>query len=155
PTGTWEEAVSVRAFRQDFFYRLNIFPIRIPSLRERADDIPLLVEYFIERYAKKAGKKIQNIGKQTYNLFPRYECPANMRELQNVVARAVILCDGETFNVDETWFKRENRQPSGPTVVLVTALEKREREAIETALADARGKVGGPKRAAAQIRTHR
>ena len=146
-----EEAVADRTFRQDLFYRLNIFPIRIPSLRERADDIPLLVEYFIERYAKKAGKKIKNIGKKTYDLFQSYEWPGNIRELQNVVERAVILCDGETFNVDETWFKRENRQPSGPTVVLVTALEKREREAIETALADARGQVGGPKGAAAKL----
>jgi transcriptional regulator with GAF, ATPase, and Fis domain len=146
-----EEAVADRTFRQDLFYRLNIFPIRIPSLRERADDIPLLVEYFIERYAKKAGKKIKNIGKKTYDLFQSYEWPGNIRELQNVVERAVILCDGETFNVDETWFQRENRQPSGPTVVLVTALEKREREAIETALADARGQVGGPKGAAAKL----
>ena len=146
-----EEAVADRTFRQDLFYRLNIFPIRIPSLRERADDIPSLVEYFVERYAKKAGKKIKNINKKTYDLFQSYEWPGNIRELQNVVERAIILCDGETFDVDETWFKRENRQPSGPTVVLVTALEKREREAIETALTNARGQVGGRKGAAAKL----
>jgi|GEM_PF-309653 len=146
-----DEAVARGTFRQDLFYRLNIFPIEIPSLHERADDIPLLVEYFVERYAKKAGKKIKNISKKTYDLFQSYDWPGNIRELQNVVERAVILCDGETFSVDETWLKRENRQLSGPTVALATALEKREREAIETALADARGQVGGPKGAAAKL----
>jgi formate hydrogenlyase transcriptional activator len=146
-----EEAVADRTFRQDLFYRLNIFPIRIPSLRERADDIPLLVEYLVERYAKKAGKKIKNISKKTYDLFQSYEWPGNIRELQNVVERAIILCDGDIFNVDQTWLKRQNRQPSGAAVALAMALEKREREAIETALADARGQVGGPKGAAAKL----
>jgi formate hydrogenlyase transcriptional activator len=146
-----EEAVADHRFRQDLFYRLNIFPIRIPSLRERADDIPLLVEYFVERYAKKAGKKIRSISKKTLDLFQSYNWPGNIRELQNVVERAVILCDDEIFSVDETWLKRDNRQPSGPAVALATTLEKREREAIETALADARGQVGGPKGAAAKL----
>ena len=146
-----EDAVADGTFRKDLFYRLNIFPIQIPSLHERADDIPLLLEYFIGRYAKKAGKKIRSISKQTHDLFQSYEWPGNIRELQNVVERAVILCDGETFCVDETWFKRGNRQPSGPTVPLATALEEREREAIETALAEARGRVGGPKGAAAKL----
>jgi formate hydrogenlyase transcriptional activator len=146
-----DNAVADGTFRKDLFYRLNIFPIRIPSLRERVDDIPLLLEYFVERYAKKAGKKIKNISKKTYDLFQRYEWPGNIRELHNVVERAIILCDGDTFNVDETWFKRENRPTSGPTVALATALEKREREAIETALADARGQVGGRKGAAAKL----
>ena len=146
-----EEAVADRTFRQDLFYRLNIFPIRIPSLRERADDISLLVEYFVERYAKKAGKKIKNISKKTYDLFQSYQWPGNIRELQNVIERAVILCDGETFSVDETWLNRENRQPSEPTVALAKALENSEREAIETALADTHGKVGGFKGAAAKL----
>jgi formate hydrogenlyase transcriptional activator len=146
-----DNAVADGTFRQDLFYRLNIFPIRIPSLHERADDIPLLVEYFVERYAKKAGKKIRSISKKTLDLFQSYNWPGNIRELQNVVERAVILCDGETFSVDETWLKRENRQLSGPTVALATALEKREREAIEAALAQARGQVGGPKGAAAKL----
>jgi formate hydrogenlyase transcriptional activator len=146
-----EEAVADHRFRQDLFYRLNIFPIRIPSLRERADDIPLLVEYFVERYAKKAGKKIRSISKKTLDLFQSYNWPGNIRELQNVVERAVILCDDEIFSVDETWLKRDNRQPSGPAVALATTLEQREREAIETALADARGQVGGPKGAAAKL----
>jgi formate hydrogenlyase transcriptional activator len=111
----------------------------------------LLVEYFIERYAKKAGKKIRSISKQAHDLFQSYDWPGNIRELQNVVERAVILCDGETFCVDETWFKRGTRQPSGPTLPLATALEEREREAIETALTEARGRVGGTKGAAAKL----
>src|SRR5262249_56435290 len=95
-----EEAVADGTFRKDLFYRLNIFPIRMPSLRERADDIPLLVNYFVERYASKAGKKINTISKKTYDLFQCYGWPGNIRELQNVVERGVILCDGNTFSVD-------------------------------------------------------
>jgi len=146
-----EDAIADGTFRTDLFYRLNIFPMQIPSLRDRVDDIPLLVEYFVERYAKKVGKKFKNISKKTYDLFQSYGWPGNIRELQNVVERAVILCDGDTFSVDATWFKRDNRQPSGPTVALATALEERERGAIETALADAHGQVGGPKGAAAKL----
>src|SRR5246500_1594244 len=99
-------AVGESTFRQDLFYRLNIFPIRIPALRERVDDIPLLVGYLIDRYAQKAGKKIRNINKKTLDLFQTYDWPGNIRELQNVIERAVILCDGETFSVDETWLTR-------------------------------------------------
>jgi transcriptional regulator with GAF, ATPase, and Fis domain len=146
-----EDAIVDGTFRMDLFYRLNIFPMQIPSLRERVDDIPLLVEYFVERYAKKAGKKLTNISKKTYDLFQSYGWPGNIRELQNVVERAVILCDGDTFSVDATWFKQDNRQPSGQTVALATAVEERARGAIETALADAHGQVGGPKGAAAKL----
>jgi formate hydrogenlyase transcriptional activator len=146
-----ENAVAEGTFRRDLFYRLNIFPIQIPSLRERVDDIPLLVEYFIERYAKKAGKGIRKIAKKTFEIFQSYEWPGNIRELQNVVERAVILCDGETFSVDETWLKRENRQRSRLTVPLTTALVEREREAIEAALAEANGQVGGLAGAAAKL----
>jgi formate hydrogenlyase transcriptional activator len=146
-----DEAVADGTFRKDLFYRLNIFPIRIPSLRERADDIPLLVEYFVERYAKKAGKKIRSISKKTLELLQSYNWPGNIRELQNVIERAVILCGGETFSVSETWLKRQNRQPYGPTVALARTLEEQEREAIETALAEAHGQVGGSKGAAAKL----
>ena len=86
------------------------FQSRYPRLRERVDDIPLLVEYFIERYAKKAGKKISNIRKQTLELFQAYDWPGNIRELQNVIERAVVLCDSETFSVDETWLKRDGQR---------------------------------------------
>jgi len=95
-------AVAQGTFRQDLFYRLNVFPIRLPALRDRADDIPLLVEYLIDRYAQKTGKRIRNISKETLNLFQSYDWPGNIRELQNVVERAVILCEGDTFSVDET-----------------------------------------------------
>src|SRR6201991_298069 len=95
-------AVAAGTFRQDLFYRLNVFPIRIPALRERVDDIPLLVGYLIDRYAQKAGKKIRNINKKTLDLFQAYEWPGNIRELQNVIERAVILCDGATRTLDHT-----------------------------------------------------
>jgi transcriptional regulator with GAF, ATPase, and Fis domain/PAS domain-containing protein len=102
-----QAAVHAGTFRPDLFYRLNVFPIQLPSLRERADDIPLLVEYLIDRYANKAGKKIKNIDRRTLAIFQSYDWPGNVRELQNVVERAVVLCDGDTFAVDETWLRRD------------------------------------------------
>ena len=105
-------AVAAGTFRQDLFYRLHVFPLQIPSLRERVDDIPLLVEYLIERYATRAGKKIRTITKQTVDLFQAYDWPGNIRELQNVIERAVILCESDTFAVEERWLKRE--APRGP-----------------------------------------
>jgi formate hydrogenlyase transcriptional activator len=144
-------ALATGAFRQDLFYRLNVFPIQVPSLRERADDIPLLVEYLIERYAKKTGRKIRNIRKQTLELFQAYEWPGNIRELQNVIERAVVLCESETFYVDETWLKPEGHRLSGPAVPFGTTLVEREKEMIETALADCSGQVGGPAGAAAKL----
>ncbi|MGB7283015.1 MAG: sigma 54-interacting transcriptional regulator, partial [Candidatus Acidiferrum sp.] len=145
-------AMEAGTFRQDLFYRLNVFPIQMPSLRERADDIPLLVEYLIERYAKKAGKKIRNIDKKTMVLFQDYPWPGNIRELQNVVERAVVLCDGETFAVDETWLKRSlPREPSRPGVLskgLGRLDETQEKEVIEAALTETGGRVSGPSGAA-------
>ena len=143
-------AVNAGTFRLDLFYRLNVFPVRMPSLQERTDDIPLLVEYFIERYAGKAGKRIRNIQKRTLDLFKGYHWPGNIRELQNVIERAVILCDGETFAVDETWL-RESSKPKGEPVALGDMLIDREREAIEAALTESRGKVSGPVGAAAKL----
>lgn len=142
-------AVAAGRFRQDLFYRLNVFPIQIPSLRERVDDIPLLVEYLIERYAKKAGKKIRHIRKQTLEVFQVYDWPGNIRELQNVIERAVVLCDGDTFFVDETWLKGDRQ--IGSAVPLAASIGEREREMIETALAQSRGKVSGPTGAAARL----
>jgi formate hydrogenlyase transcriptional activator len=143
-------AVAEGTFRQDLFYRLNVFPIQTPSLRERAEDIPLLVEYFIERYAKKAGKKIRSIGKNTLELFQSYDWPGNIRELQNVIERAIVLCDGETFSVDESWLKRDG-QRSAPAMPLVATLVEREREMIETVLAESHGQVAGRSGAAARL----
>jgi formate hydrogenlyase transcriptional activator len=144
-------AVSAGAFRLDLFYRLNVFPIEVPSLRERVDDIPLLVEYLIERYAKRAGKKIRNISKHTLELFQAYDWPGNIRELQNVVERAVVLCDSETFTIDETWLKREASQTPVPVVPFEAAVADREREMIEAALVECQGRVAGPKGAAAKL----
>jgi PAS domain S-box-containing protein len=151
-----EAAADAGTFRQDLFYRLNVFPIRVPSLRERRDDIPLLVEYLVDRYAKRAGKKVSHVQKQTLDILQAYDWPGNVRELQNVIERAVILCDGETLSVDETWLKRKSNRLSSKRVSRhgVLAEDKkefadREREAIEAALAECQGQVAGPRGAAA------
>jgi len=147
-------AVATGTFREDLFYRLNVFPIQVPSLRERVDDIPLLVEYLIERYAKKAGKKFKTITKRTLDLFRAYDWPGNIRELQNVVERAVILSDGETFSVDDTWLKRESSQESRRQSMLVSGLSrdaKRERALIEAALAESAGRISGAAGAATKL----
>jgi formate hydrogenlyase transcriptional activator len=146
-----EAAVELGALRQDLYYRLNVFPIRIPPLRERADDIPVLVEYLVERYAKKAGKSIRNIQKQTLALFQAYDWPGNVRELQNVIERAVVLCDGATFSIDESWLKGVSDAPRRRTARLVTTLANTEKEMIEGALAASRGRISGPLGAAAKL----
>jgi formate hydrogenlyase transcriptional activator len=139
------------AFRQDLFYRLNVFPIQVPPLRERIGDISLLVGYLIDRYAQKAGKKIRHVDKQTMDLFRAYEWPGNIRELQNVVERAVILCEGETFSVDEAWLTRAAPRSTAKTVPLVADLVEREKEMIEKALRDSKGVIGGPSGAASKL----
>jgi formate hydrogenlyase transcriptional activator len=144
-------AVAAGTFRQDLWYRLNVFPLQIPSLRERADDIPVLVAYLIERYAKKAGKKIRTINKQTLDLFQAYDWPGNIRELQNVIERAVILCESDTFAVEERWLQRDAPPRFGPAVSLVAARAAHERALIEAALAECRGRVSGPAGAAAKL----
>jgi formate hydrogenlyase transcriptional activator len=148
-------AVAAGTFREDLFYRLNVFPIQVPPLRQRADDIPPLVEYLIDRYAKKAGKKIRKIEKKTMELFQTYKWPGNIRELQNVVERAVILCDDDTFSVDETWLiqesPREPRPLSAPPTRLLRLDEDQEREMIEAALAESKGRVAGPFGAAVKL----
>jgi formate hydrogenlyase transcriptional activator len=137
-------AVEAGTFRQDLFYRLNVFPIRLPPLRERVDDIPLLVEYSIDRYGKKAGKKFRAISKKTLELFETYDWPGNVRELQNVIERAVVLCDGDTFSIDETWLKRTSRRPPGPEVPFNATVVAHEKELIEAALAKSNGRIAGP-----------
>jgi formate hydrogenlyase transcriptional activator len=144
-------AVAEGSFRQDLFYRLNVFPIQLPALRERVDDIPLLVENLVDRYAKKAGKKIRNISKDTLNLFQSYNWPGNIRELQNVVERAVILCDGETFCVDSSWLVPAPPRPAVSTVQFVADLAGREKVMIENALRESGGLISGPTGAAAKL----
>ena len=147
-------AVAEGKFRQDLFYRLNVFPIRLPALRERISDISLLVGYLIDRYAQKAGKKIRNIDTKTMELFHAYDWPGNIRELQNVVERAVILSEGETFFVDEAWLTRAT--PTTPKVppasaLLPTDLSERQRAMIENALRETEGVISGPAGAAAKL----
>jgi formate hydrogenlyase transcriptional activator len=144
-------AVAEGTFRQDLFYRLNVFPILIPALRERVDDIPLLVEYLIDRYAQAAGKKFRNINRETLDLFQIYDWPGNVRELQNVIERAVILSEGETFSVDETWLTPVTPKTAAPRVPLVANLKDHEKEMIETALREAEGLVSGPTGAATKL----
>src|SRR5215468_5880488 len=138
-------------FRQDLLYRLNVVPIQMPSLRERADDIPLLVEYFIARYGKKAGKKFKTIDKNSLKLLQGYEWPGNVRELQNVIERAVILSDLHTFAVDEKWLRREESKLRQVTNPLNGTLLQQEKDIIEAALATSHGRVAGSAGAAAKL----
>jgi formate hydrogenlyase transcriptional activator len=144
-------AVAQGTFRRDLYYRLNVFPVHMPSLRERKEDIPLLVEYLIQRYANKAGKTFRFIKANTCELLQAYDWPGNIRELQNVIERAVILCAGDTFSVEESWLKRESSPSVGRVAPLAATLADREREVIEAALAESKGRISGPSGAAAKL----
>jgi len=147
-----QAAIAEGTFRNDLFYRLNVFPIEIPPLRERREDIPVLVEYFIDRYARKAGKSIRRVSKKTLDLLQLYPWPGNIRELQNVIERSVIVCETENFSVDESWL---SRQPLAPEPKGQPELHRRlaaqEKEMIETALRESAGRVDGPSGAAAKL----
>ena len=147
-----QAAISASFFRSDLFYRLNVFPIEMPSLRERREDIPLLVEYFIDRYARKAGKRFKNVEKRTLQVLQSYPWPGNIRELQNVIERSVILCESDIFSIDESWLplprtatesKRQSELPR--------RLEAQEKNMIEEALEESRGRVFGATGAAAKL----
>jgi formate hydrogenlyase transcriptional activator len=147
-----EAAIAAGLFRSDLFYRLNVFPIEIPPLRERKKDIPLLVEYFIDRYARKAGKNFQTVNKKSLDLLQSYPWPGNIRELQNVIERSVIVCETGTFSVDESWLSRQ------PPVIephvrsdLFKGLPSQEKAIIEAALSESGGRVYGPSGAAAKL----
>ena len=147
-----EAAIDAGTFRSDLFYRLNVFPIQTPCLRDRKEDIPLLVEYFINRYARKAGKTITGIDKQTLDLLNAYPWPGNIRELQNVVERSVIVCETEIFSVDPSWLSRDSvENGSSIDVDLGQKLAAHEKTIIEEALAVTAGRVSGPKGAAAKL----
>jgi formate hydrogenlyase transcriptional activator len=145
-----QAAVEAGSFRSDLFYRLNVFPIRMPSLRERVEDIPLLVAYLTQRYTTKMGKKINGIDKKTMELFQKYHWPGNVRELQNVIERAVILCEGATFTADENWLGQASPRPA-PSGIALASLKDQEKEMIENALSQSRGRVSGPLGAAARL----
>jgi formate hydrogenlyase transcriptional activator len=137
-------------FRSDLYYRLDVFPIRVPALRERAEDIPLLVHYFIAGCARKVGKRITTIERHVLERLQRYRWPGNIRELQNVIERAVILSDDETLSFEEMWLQ-ETPQTSFHQVAIVDSIEGRERQRIEAALAECAGRVYGPRGAASKL----
>jgi PAS domain S-box-containing protein len=148
-----EAAIAAGVFRSDLYYRLNVFPIEIPALRERREDIPLLVEYFIDRFARKAGKIFQTVNKKSLALLESYPWPGNIRELQNVIERSVIVCDTENFSVDESWLTRQT-PAVGPSVELGLARRlpsSQEKAIIEAALTECQGQVSGPSGAAAKL----
>jgi len=147
-----QAAIAAGTFRSDLFYRLNVFPIKVPPLRERQEDIPMLVEYFIDRYATSAGKCIRGVAKKSLDLLQSYPWPGNIRELQNVIERSVIVCDSENFSVDESWLSRQPLQSELKSQVdLSGKLATQEKEIIETALRDCGGRVSGPSGAAAKL----
>jgi PAS domain S-box-containing protein len=148
-----QAAISAGSFRRDLFYRLHVFPIEIPSLRERRADIPMLVEYFIDRYARKAGKNIKRVNKKTLELLQSYPWPGNIRELQNVIERSVILCETEIFSIDERWLPQQPMPPAeaNPQVELPRRLVLEQKNIIENALKETRGRVSGPAGAAAKL----
>jgi len=144
-------AIAAGMFRADLFYRLNVFPIEVPPLRKRKEDIPMLVEYFAKRYAEKTGKQIRKIDRKTLEMCQSYPWPGNIRELQNIVERSVILCSGDTFWIETAWLV--SVQPRRPELAgpLPDTLQNQERKMIETALAESKGKVAGPEGAAAKL----
>jgi len=148
-------AVADGTFRQDLFYRLNVFPVEVPPLRERKDDLRMLIEYFVQRYGKRAGKNIRSIDKKALALLRSYDWPGNIRELQNIIERSVILSSGGVFSVDESWLSKETFPPASRSEASVhskSGVEPRsEREIIEAALAETRGRVWGPSGAAAKL----
>ncbi len=146
-----QTAVAEKAFRVDLFYRLNVFPVEVPPLRQRRSDIPLLVEYFVHRYAKRAGKKIDGINEQSLDLLRDYPWPGNIRELQNVIERAVIVSDTNTLSVDERWLVRQPFGEVGAQTPLDDELTAHERSRVEAALAASKGRVSGPAGAAARL----
>jgi formate hydrogenlyase transcriptional activator len=147
-----QAAISAGSFRSDLFYRLNVFPIEIPALRKRKEDIRLLVEYFIDRYARKAGKRITTVDKETLRLLESYPWPGNIRELQNVIERSVIVCETENFSVDESWLSQQPPNEKAESQLhLSEKVATQEKEMIESALRECQGRVFGPSGAAAKL----
>jgi len=142
-------AVANGSFREDLYYRLNVFPLEIPPLRARRADIPLLVEYFIDRYGRKAGKNIRSVDKKTLQLLQSYPWPGNIRELQNIIERSVIVCETEIFTVDESWLQSHER--SGSKLHFSQKVAAKEKEVIEEALRESQGRIFGPSGAAAKL----
>jgi transcriptional regulator with GAF, ATPase, and Fis domain len=147
-------AVANETFRQDLLYRLNVFPIEMPPLRERKDDILMLAEYFVQRYANRAGRNLRSIDQKTLDLLQSYDWPGNIRELQNVIERSIILSSADVFSVDELWLSRRTPPPASRAEASpsLNVDPRSEREIIEAALSETRGRVSGPSGAAAKLR---
>jgi transcriptional regulator with GAF, ATPase, and Fis domain len=145
-----QDAIAAGTFRIDLFHRLNVFPIEVPTLRERKEDIPMLLDYFIKRYAEKAGKTIRSIDKKTVELFKSYSWPGNIRELQNVIERSMIVGESEVFSVDPSWLSTAS-QPHRSSSTLVESLHEEEKKIIETSLAESNGRIAGRCGAAAKL----
>jgi DNA-binding NtrC family response regulator len=147
-----EAAIAAGMFRSDLYYRLNVFPIEMPPLRERRGDIPLLVEYFIDRFARKAGKSFQTVNKKSLALLESYPWPGNIRELQNVIERSVIVCETESFSVDGRWLSKQPpaAEPSSGLGIF-RKVPSQEKAIIEAALRESGGQVYGPDGAASKL----
>jgi formate hydrogenlyase transcriptional activator len=143
--------VKDRKFREDLFYRLNVFPIQIPSLRERLEDIPLLVNHLVQHFARRMGKRIDPVPTQAMQALMRYSWPGNIRELQNVIERAVVMSDDGLLSIDASQLKRESPQLSSMAGPFASTIADREREMIEAALAESQGRISGPSGAAARL----
>jgi PAS domain S-box-containing protein len=146
-----DTAVGQGAFRIDLFYRLNVFPLELPPLRERRSDIPLLAEHFVQRFAVREGKRIRAITKHTLDALQAYDWPGNIRELQNVIERAVVVCEGPTLSVDGRWLSRGTAKHEPPSLLLHTTFLTHERGFIESALSESKGRVAGPFGAASKL----
>jgi transcriptional regulator with GAF, ATPase, and Fis domain len=142
-----QEAIAEGTFRRDLYYRLNVFPITLPPLRERKDDVPLLANYFVDRYANRAGKRIKHIQKKALEALEEYSWPGNVRELQNVIERSIIVGETTELSIDKSWIANEPQSHVSRKLDHPTA----ERERIEAALAHSRGKVSGATGAAAAL----
>jgi transcriptional regulator with GAF, ATPase, and Fis domain len=147
-----QTAIAGATFRSDLYYRLNVFPIEVPPLRDRREDISVLVEYFVDRYARKAGKSIRGVTRNSLELLQSYPWPGNIRELQNVIERSVIVCETEDFSVDESWLARQPLASEPKSQLeLSRKLAAQEKEMIEAALRESGGRVSGPLGAAAKL----
>src|SRR6202453_553339 len=147
-----DAAIAAGTFRSDLFYRLNVFPLEMPALRERREDIPLLVEYFIDRFARQAGKRFQAVNKRSLDLLQAYPWPGNIRELQNVIERSVIVCETENFSVDASWLSRQPPVPVPKSGLQpLRKLPSQVQELIEGALGESGGRVYGTDGAAAKL----
>jgi transcriptional regulator with GAF, ATPase, and Fis domain len=142
-----QAAITDASFRSDLYYRLNVFPIKLPPLRERKEDVPLLVNYFVDRYAKRAGKKIKHIQKKALEVLREYSWPGNIRELQNVIERSLIIGEANEFSIDKSWVANEPQQHG----FAATDQKANERQRIEAALAQSSGKISGTHGAAAKL----